>query len=139
MGGGTSGLFFGTKGAKHEYQYSLFPDGIRKDGWDSSAVASNTGSQAGSTAQTQEKRQLITASMILQKIHEYHVGSIGAQDLVDWLSFVVSSPHYHMDRRLRSIVRDGIRVLSYCLRLKEDWTPAFNRKLQEIENRLHQL
>lgn len=132
-------MFFGTKGAKHEYQYSLFPDRIRKDGWDSLEVTSNAGSQIGSTAQAREKRQLITANMVLQKIHEYRASSISAQELVDWLSFVVSSPHYRMDRLLRSIVRDAIRVLSNCLRLKEDRISAFNRELQEIENRLHQL
>ena len=139
MGGGTSGLFFGTKGAKHEYQYSIFPDRIRKDNWDFSEITSNVGDQAGSTRQDREKKQLVTANMVLQKIHEYRTDSISAQELVDWLSFVVSSPHYRMDRRLRSIVIDAISVLSNCLRLKKDRISAFNWELQEIENRLHQL
>lgn len=139
MGGGTSGLFFGTKGAKHEYQYSLFPDRIRKDSWDSSAVASKTGSQAGSTSQTQEKRQLITASMILQKIHEYRAGSIGAQDLVDWLSFVVSSPYFRMSQRLRLAIREAIISISKCLDLAVGSISAFNRNLEVFEEKLHHL
>ena len=133
MGGGTSGLFFGTKGAKHEYQYSLFPDRIRKDSWDSSAVASKTGSQAGSTSQTQEKRQLIT------KIHEYRAGSIGVQDLVDWLSFVVSSPYFRMSQRLRLAIREAIISISKCLDLAVGSISAFNRNLEVFEEKLHHL
>ena len=139
MGGGTSGLFFGTKGAKHEYQYSLFPDRIRKDSWDSSAVASKTGSQAGSTSQTQEKRQLITASMILQKIHEYRAGCIGAQDLVDWLSSVVSSPYFRVSQRLRLAIREAIISISKCLGLAVGSISAFNRNLEVFEEKLHHL
>ena len=139
MGGGTSGLFFGTKGAKHVYQYSIFPDRIRKDSRDYSEATSNAGSQTGSAAQTREKRQLITANTILQKIHEYRAGSISAQELVDWLSFVVLSPQYRMSQKLRSVTKVAIISLSRSLSLAINSTSAFNQNLQIFEDHLHQL
>lgn len=140
MGGGTSGLFFGTKGSKHEYQYSLFPDLIRKDVMvHSEGIASMGFRVGGTTTQAHGEKILLTTDTVLQKCFEYHIGSISAQELVDWLSFVVSSPYYRMKQSLRSIVRDAVKILSGCLRLKVNSILVFNQKLQEMENNLHQL
>lgn len=137
MGGGTSGLFFGTKGSRHEYQYSLFPDRIRKDVSVSMEGTGNTGLRNSGEAKSRSKKKLITIKMVLKKCLEYHDGRISAQKLVDWLSFVTTSPTYRMEQRLRITIVNAIASLSSCLR--HDNFLAFDQVLTEFENHLNLL
>ena len=137
MGGGTSGLFFGTKGSRHEYQYSLFPDRIRKDVSERTEGTGNTGLKNSGETESRSKKQLITIKMVLKKCLEYHAGRISAQQLVDWLSFVTSSPTFRMEQRLRITIVNAIPSLSSYLR--HDDIIAFDQVLTEFENNLNLL
>lgn len=137
MGGGTSGLYFGTKGSRQEYQYSFFPDLIRKDTLEPIEGIGNSGLQSGSEAKSHLKKHLITIQMVLKKCLEYHAGIITAQQLVEWLSFVITAPTYRIEHRLRDTIVNAVCALSTCLSL--DSISAFEQELAVFENQLNRL
>ena len=95
----------------------------------------NAGLQNSGEAKLRSKKQLITTDMVLKKCLEYHTGRISAQQLVDWLSFVILSPIYRMEQRLRITIVNMIDSLSSCLR--HDDLLAFDQVLTEFENGLN--
>lgn len=139
MGGGTSGLFFGTKGSKQDYQYSLFPDSIRKDVVVRDADAFGASGQIGNGTRTRSKHQLITVEMVLQKCQEYHSGHISAVQLVEWLSLITSSHNFRLSQQLRSAITEVLEIFLNCLRLIANSSSAFDKELQEFEKSLRYL
>lgn len=134
MGGGTSGLFFGTKGAKHDYQYSLFPDLIRKDKTEFTEGVGSTGLQNSNEPKTRSKKRLITVDILLQKCLEYHAGKISAQQLVDWLFFITMATTYWIESHLKTTIVNAAYSLSSCLCNND--ILEFNRELIKFENQL---
>lgn len=113
MGGGTSGLYYGTKGSRQDYQYSLFPDLLRRDNNlydynENNQESAVGGSSTGTSIQT----QFITVGMVMKKCQDYHLKRLTAQQLLEWLSMVIHSPHCRMERRLRNMISKFLRKIA---------------------------
>ena len=136
MGGGTSGLYFGTKGSKREYQYSLFPDRIRKDSLECAEATVRAEFQHCDEADT-SKKPLITLKMVLKKCTDYRNGLITAEQLVDWLFYVTRPSIFRMKQLLRNAIVSAVNSLFHCLHNID--ILSFNRELDDFENKLNLL
>lgn len=136
MGGGKSGLFFGTKGAQQEYQFSIFPDTIRKDRDAPFSNATNSGPSKHENGTAVSKQVRITAEAVLKKCAEYHSAHITAHQLTEWLSLIVSSPRYKMTAELQRVIVDNLGFLTRHIDSTSVETKAFDSALQMFEKQL---
>lgn len=141
MGAGTSGLYFGTRGSRQDYQFSLFPDIVRKDSavQDMAEIVS-TGSKAYTTRSNLGK-QVITVEMVLEKCNEFHNRDISATQLVQWLTTISTSPYYRLvPSELKEVVRSALNSFEKIdLPASQNETVRFNIVLNKLEQKLHQI
>lgn len=141
MGGGTSNLFHGTKGAKQEYQFSLLADDKkntkRVDG------VPEGGAYGGASAKTSTKstrKQAVSVEMVLRKCQSYHDGKVSAKKLVDWLLHISTEPYYEMQSDLMSIILIALRGFIQCALSSGKYDMLkFDTVLNELENALDTL
>lgn len=93
MGGGTSGLYYGTRGSQQVYQFSLFPDMARKDSPDG-YIAKTSFNGESTMPRSKPAKQIITVEMVLEKIEIYYSNGISCVQLVQWLTAISTSPYY---------------------------------------------
>lgn len=134
MGGGTSNLFYGTKGSRKEYQYSLFTD--------EDSAKLNSRMTAGLEDIVSEKPhktsciQRISASDIIKKCHEYYDEKLTAQQFIDWLKYITSDISYCMEDKLRSLIETTLKkFLQFPTKDRENFT----LQMHIFENFLKQL
>lgn len=113
MGGGTSNLFYGTKGSRKEYQYTLFPDeDITKH---KEQVITSSGSIASKEPHRTLYLQEISAATIIKKCHEYYDEKLSAKQFVDWLNYIFSNQLYRIEDRLRYLIREMLQKFQQLL------------------------
>lgn len=137
MGGGTSNLFYGTKGSQKEYQYTLFVDeDFTKH---KEQVVASSGNIVTKRSRKTSYLQEISAATIIKKCHEYYDGKLSAKQFVDWLEYIISNQSYRMEDRLRYLIREMLQKFQQLL-LKEDQLVAeeFTLLVRDFENLLFQ-
>lgn len=102
MGGGTSGLFPSTKGAKpHQMSMTPNPISVRRRGPTyysddrTNVGAGGIGGGGGSIARKNRIR-LLTPSHVLKKCLHWRIGAIGEGDLIRWIQGKLADSRYHM-------------------------------------------
>lgn len=134
MGGATSNLFYGTKGAQKEYQYTLFPNEKVSKNIEQVTVVS-----VGAMSETPKRvpyKQKILVVTIIEKCYEYYDGKLSAQPFVDWLKDILSDPLYSIVGKLRRLIETALQKLQQCL--AED-SEQFTLLVQAFEKSLLQL
>jgi hypothetical protein len=112
MGGGTSGLFYGTRGSRQVYQFSLFPDTVRKDSPDG-YIAKTSFNGESTTPRSKPTKQIITVEMVLEKIEMYYSNEISCTQLAQWLTAISTSPYYQLrPSRLKAMVLSSLKDIS---------------------------
>lgn len=118
MGGGTSGLFPSTKGAK-PHQMSLTPNPISArrrgpsyavDGVNGTGMG--TGGIGGGGIAIKDRTLLLTPPDVLKKCLHWRIGAIGEKDLMCWIQSKLNNGRYHMiPPQLRPVLADYVSKL----------------------------
>lgn len=104
MGGGTSGLFPSTKGAK-PHQMSLTPDSISAhhhgptytvDGINGTGMGTVGIGGGGGGIAIKDRILLLTPPDVLKKCLHWRIGAISEKDLVRWIQSKLNDGRYHM-------------------------------------------
>lgn len=113
MGGGTSGLYPATKGAK-PYQMSLMPDPIHvRHRGPAYAIETGdgTGGRGGSVA-IKDRTLLLTPPDVLKECLHWRSGAISAGQLVRWIQNKLHDERYHMEPpKLRIVLKSFLPKL----------------------------
>lgn len=138
MGGGTSNLFYGTKGAQKEYQYTFFQD--ERTGNSTGQVNFvSEGAVSGIPTKTVRK-QKISVDAVSKKCHDYYDGKLGAQQFTNWLRHITSEPIYEMEDKLRLLIETMLQKFDQFLKKnRRNTMEEFNLLVHDFEIRLHQL
>lgn len=133
MGGGVSGLFYGTKGSQREYQYTLFDD----DPKISSGGAVKTSSIG---AHQSIRKKVISVEMVLKKCQKYRDGILPAYQLVQWLVHITIDPQYDLQNDLLRTITTALHNFSTCKQEGSQYNiEAFNLALDVFEQELYRL
>lgn len=104
MGGGTSGLFPTTKGAK-PHQMSLTPDPVSvryrrptyaMDRGEGIGVGVGSAGEDGGRIAIKNRTLLLTPSDVLRKCLHWRISAISEGDLVRWIQGKLNNSRYHM-------------------------------------------
>ena len=141
MGGGRSNLFFGTKGAKSEYQFTLFPDDEKPKRKTRKNIEGNSiVGDISSLAETAVRTQDISVEMVLQKCQDYWNEELNSDKLVAWLSHIYMEPRYKMQSMLKSIIGLSLKTFSHCITDSGKYDVVeFEIALKKLENSLEKL
>lgn len=131
MGGGTSGLFYGTKGSQKEYQYTLFDASEEMP-----KIAANVSS---GKAHKSIRKKKISVEMVLKKCQNYRDGILTAQQLVQWLFLISTEPFYDLPDDLWSTINAALHNFSKCKIEHQYDVEMFNSALTVFENELYGL
>lgn len=131
MGGGTSGLFYGTKGSQKEYQYTLF--NVNEE---TSKIAVNASS--GKPNKSIRKKK-ISVEMVLKKCQNYRDGILTDQQLVQWLYHISTEPFYDLQDDLWGAINTALHNFSKCKIEHQYDVEMFNSALTVFENELYGL
>jgi len=131
MGGGTSGLFYGTKGSQKEYQYTLF--NVNEE---TSKIEATTSS--GKPNKSIRKKK-ISVEMVLKKCQNYRDGILTNQQLVQWLYRISTEPLYDLQDDLWGAINVALYNFSRCKIEDQYDVEMFSSVLTEFESILYRL
>lgn len=138
MGGGTSNLFYGTKGSREEYQYTLFVD--EKSVEHTGQVGTGSVGAMSEAFKRAPHKQEILPDTIIEKCYEYYDGKLSAQQFADWLDHILSYPLYSIARRLRRLIEVTLQKFQRSLVGSSQQTmESFTLLVNDFEKLLHQL
>lgn len=138
MGGGTSNLFYGTKGAQNEYQYTFFQDERTRNAIGQVNFVSED-AVSGAPAKSIRKRK-ISVEAVIKKCHDYYDGKLGAQQFTNWLRRIASDPIYEVEEKLRFLIETVLQKFEQCLGKNHGRsTEKFTMLVHDFEIHLHQL
>lgn len=133
MGGGVSGLFYGTKGSQREYQYTLFGD-------DSKTSPGGTVKISSIGAHQSIREKIISVEMVLKKCQKYRDGILTAHQLVQWLVHITVGPQYNLQNDLLRVITTALHNFSTCNQQGSQYNiEAFNLALDAFEQELERL
>lgn len=136
MGGGMSNLFYGTKGAQEEYQYTLFQD--KKTLQDTKqAVVASVGTVSERSKRLSHKRK-ITVTIVIVKCNEFYSGLLDIQGLVNWLICILE-PDYEMEAQLRQLIETTLNKFDLYLKHIQLPIEELTAQVHSFERELCQL
>jgi len=138
MGGGTSNLFYGTKGARQEYQYTLFTDKPTEKSKKEISVASPCVDMELDYQVNMTCKKKITVTMVIRKCHSYYDKKITEKQLVNWLDAIISDLNCEIGENLRHLIVSVLHNLKLCLANVSE-VVMFSSLVHNFEKRLYQL